>query len=89
VKTGSDVENVGRAESKGQEKSKGNVKSDNLAGAFCGDDRLTLMQVNLCLRIERILVLTNTDNFPSFLSRSRRLQRPRIILRGLLDRRLR
>ena len=42
MKTDGDVENVGSAESKRQEKDKGSVKSNNLAEEFCGDDRLTL-----------------------------------------------
>lgn len=86
VKTDRDVENVGSAERKGQEKNKGSVRSHSLAKAFCGDDRLTLMRVNLYLRSKPILVLTITDNFPSFLNRSRRSQRLRMVLQAPLAR---
>jgi hypothetical protein len=42
VKKNGNVENQAGTESEGQEKSSRNVKSE-VAKAFCGDDRLTVM----------------------------------------------
>ena len=64
VKPDGKVEKVEGAESEGQKNDENSAKSDGLAKTFCGDDRLTLMQVNLHLHSKRILMLTIIDNFP-------------------------
>jgi len=61
VKPDGKVEKVEGAESEGQKNDENSAKSDE---AFCGDGRLTLMQVNLHLRSKRILMLTIIVNFP-------------------------